>query len=65
MKTSVVFTGISSDSGALKLWNWTETCDICGKIIFAKEERYCSKPPNTEEQDICLDCMYENFKIEE
>lgn len=64
MKTNVVCTGISSDSGTLKLWNWTETCDICGKVIFAKEKRYCSEPPDTEEQDMCLDCMRKIFKIE-
>lgn len=65
MKTNVVCTDISSDSGALKLWSWTETCDICNKVIFTKEKRYCSEPPNTEEQDMCLDCMLKKFKVKE
>ena len=65
MKTNIVCVDDSSDSGALKLWTWTETCDVCGKIIFAKEKRYCSYSPDTERQDICLDCMREKFKIKE
>ena len=63
MKSNIVCE--NTEFSSLKWWTWIEVCDNCNKVIFTNEDRRCSKCPDTKEQDYCLDCMREIFKIKE